>query len=236
MFKKELWIDRQFINNFYKGSIYDLVFLDLEFWPDRDRGKSVQRIFGYTLTRLLKSNKQQHIKIHLLESRQEEKELIQFLIRDLSVLHKKIFVGFNIVHSDIYVLQKRLKHFKIKPKIDKISVFDLENKRKEGLNRGLNNLFSCLEIPIAKEIDGLYFRLNCNKVFSQSRDRDNILETMYEYCLEDARNYFHIVSNWNNKFPLILPERLLELDLSHSGRRSSKPRPKLSVKPTQRDL
>ncbi|OYD92963.1 hypothetical protein CDG76_19865 [Nostoc sp. 'Peltigera membranacea cyanobiont' 210A] len=67
MYKIEVKIDGQFINNFSNGSIYDLVFLDLEFWPDylQVQGKAVQKIYGYTITRLLKTSKQQYIKMVL---------------------------------------------------------------------------------------------------------------------------------------------------------------------------
>ncbi|MFN5818243.1 MAG: hypothetical protein ACK47D_19700, partial [Pseudanabaena sp.] len=32
---------------------------------------------------------------------------------------------------------------------------------------------------------------------------ETILNEIYEYCLEDAENYFHIISNWQTQFPLV---------------------------------
>ena len=53
MYKREFKLPSQYINNFYDGSIYDLVFLDLEWCRDFQKDGLVQKIFGYTLTRIL---------------------------------------------------------------------------------------------------------------------------------------------------------------------------------------
>ncbi|NDJ25624.1 hypothetical protein GS682_29240 [Nostoc sp. B(2019)] len=83
MYNLEIKIDGQFVNNFYNGSIYDLVFIDLEFWPHYVEGKAVQKIYGYTITRLLKTSKQQYIKIKFLEFEAEERELVEEIVKDI---------------------------------------------------------------------------------------------------------------------------------------------------------
>ena len=66
MYKKEIKIPSQYINNFYDGSIYDLVFLDLEWCRDFQKNGTVQKIFGYTLTRILEDSNEQYIKIQFI--------------------------------------------------------------------------------------------------------------------------------------------------------------------------
>jgi hypothetical protein len=75
MYKKEFKIPSQYTNNFYDGSIYDLVFLDLEWCRDfHQDGLAVQKIFGYTLTRILENSNEQYIKIQFIESSTQEKK------------------------------------------------------------------------------------------------------------------------------------------------------------------
>lgn len=213
MFKKEITLNNNFVNNFYNGSIYDLVFIDLEFWPDFAQVQQVQRIFGYTITRLLKTNSHQYIKIQFLESKAEEKQLIKDILTDLHILQTKIFIGYNLVNSDIYCLKKRLRSMKMRSEI-KLTTIDLVNHpQKEMYRGGLNGLFEYLEIQVNKQINGLYFRKNARKVLAKKENYQQILSTMYDYCLEDARNYFYIVSNWQSKFAEINKENFLQIPL-----------------------
>jgi hypothetical protein len=60
-----------------------------------------------------------------------------------------------------------------------------------------------LGIPIDKRIKGYYVFRNGIKVLRKERGYETILNEIYEYCLEDAENYFHIISNWQTQFPLV---------------------------------
>ncbi len=199
MYKLEIKLDGKFINNFSTGSIYDLVFIDLEFWPDYVNGKATQRIYGYTLTRILKTSKQQYIKVKFLEFETEEEELIKEIIKDIDNLKDKIFIGFNIIGSDLITLRKRLKALSIYTNSNKLNIFDFQKYSKIKGYKGLNGLFEYLEIKVNKKIDGRYFHKNAKKVFSQKNGWIDILLPMFEYCLEDAAGYFEIVSNWHKK-------------------------------------
>ena len=199
MYKLEIKLDGKFINNFSIGSIYDLVFLDLEFWPDYVNGKATQRIYGYTLTRILKTSKQQYIKVQFLEFETEEEELIKEIIKDIDNLKDKIFIGFNIIGSDLIALRRRLKALSIYTNSNKLNIFDFQKYSKVKGYKGLNGLFEYLEIKVNKKIDGRYFHENAKKVFLQKNGWIDILLTMFEYCFRDAAGYFEIVSNWHNK-------------------------------------
>ncbi len=125
MYKLETQIDGHFVNNFYNGSIYDLVFLDLEFWPDYINGRGVRRIYGYTITRILKTSKKQYIKIKFLEAPKEEEQLVKDILQEIHRLGHKIFVGFNIKESDIKMLKIRLKAMNIYSESINVKIFDL---------------------------------------------------------------------------------------------------------------
>src|SRR3569832_1092080 len=113
MYKLETQIDGHFVNNFYNGSIYNLVFLDLEFWPDYFNGRGVRRIYGFTITRILKASKKQYIKIKFIEAAKEEEQLVKEILQEIHRLCHKIFVSFNIKESDIKMLKIRLKAMNI---------------------------------------------------------------------------------------------------------------------------
>jgi DNA polymerase elongation subunit (family B) len=219
MYKLELKIDGKFVNNFYNGSIYDLVFLDLEFWPDYDyiEGKTVQRIYGYTLTRLIKSNKKQYIKIKFLEFKTEEEQLIKDIIQDIDALNNKVLIGFNIKDSDLLTLRNRLKMMSIYTDVKSVNIFDFRKYSKSHEYRGLNGLFEHLSIKVNKKIDGSYFHKNTKKVFSRKSSWKDILLNMFEYCLEDAAGYFEIVSNWNQQFPKITKDMVTSELLNYSA-------------------
>lgn len=213
MWKKELWLESNFVNNFYQGSIYNLVFLDLEFFPVYSNGNKVQqRIFGYTLTRLIKSTKTQYIKIQLIETPAEEKKLIRNLIADIIELQNKVFMGFNIINSDMYCLRKRVRTLKLQLPVSAIAIYDLYNPQQSLYSGGLNGLFEYLDIQINKQINGRYVRQNAKRVLGQKSNAPEILNTIYEYCLEDAKNYFYIVSNWTTKFTKINYESFSKFD------------------------
>ncbi|MDB9522109.1 hypothetical protein PN480_09115 [Dolichospermum circinale CS-1225] len=199
MYKLEIKLDGKFINNFSTGSIYDLVFIDLEFWPDYVNGKATQRIYGYTLTRILKTSKQQYIKVNFLEFESEEDELIKEIIKDIDNLKDKIFIGFNIRGSDLIMLRRRLKALSIYIDSHNLNIFDFQKYSKIKGYKGLNGLFEYLEIKVNKKIDGSYFHKNVKKVFLRKNGWIDILLTMFEYCLEDAAGYFEIVLNWHKK-------------------------------------
>ncbi len=214
MFRKELTIENSLVNNFYAGSIYDLVFIDLEFWPDFTYVKPLQRIYGYTITRILKHSKNQYIKIQFLENKSEERKLINDIFRDMRLLQNKVFIGYNIISSDIYCLNKRARAMTIKPNID-ITLFDFFKHPQKNLYRGgLNGLCEYLEIQVNKQINGFYIYKNARKVIEKKANYQEILSTIYEYCLEDAKNYFYIVSKWENKFAVINKDNCLKLALS----------------------
>jgi hypothetical protein len=217
MYKLEIKLDGKFVNNFSIGSIYDLVFLDLEFWTDYVKGKATRKIYGYTLTRILKTSKQQYIKVKFLEFETEEEELIKEIIRDIDKLKDKTFIGFNIIGSDLRILRSRLKALSIYSPFNKLNIFDLENNSKLNEYNGLNGLFEYLEITVNKKIDGSYFRKNPKKVFLQKNGWIDILLTMFEYCLEDAAGYFEIVSNWHNKNSRITKDMITNELLSYSS-------------------
>lgn len=218
MYKIEVKIDGQFINNFSNGSIYDLVFLDLEFWPDylQVQGKAVQRIYGYTITRLLKTSKQQYIKIKFLEFEFEENQLVEEIIKDIERLKNKIFIGFNIKDSDLITLRNRSKALNIHINVNEIKLFDFRKYSQLYGYQGLNGLFEHLGIKVNKKIDGRYFRKNPRKVFLRQSGWIDILLNMFEYCLEDAAGYFEIVSNWNKKNPLITKNMITSESLNYS--------------------
>lgn len=213
MWKKELWLETQFINNFYQGPLHKLVFIDLEFFPVYITPNKVQqRIFGYTITRVLESNDFQYIKIQLIENHREEKYLIKEIINDLKLLQDKIFVGFNIINSDLYCLTKRLRSLRLKPDINPLTILDLYDPKQSRYRGGLNGLFEYLDINIDKQINGLYIRRNAKRVLSQKENASEIMNRIYEYCLEDAKNYFYIVSNWKQKFPPLDPNTFLQYE------------------------
>ncbi|MGF2039632.1 MAG: hypothetical protein RMZ43_030685 [Nostoc sp. CmiVER01] len=218
MYKIEVKIDGQFINNFSNDSIYDLVFLDLEFWPDylQIQGKAVQKIYGYTITRLLKTSKQQYIKIKFLEFESEENQLVEEIIKDIERFKNKIFIGFNIKNSDLITLRNRSKVLAIHSNVNEIKLFDFRDYSQLYGYKGLNGLFEHLEIKVNKKIDGSYFRKNPRKVFLRKSGWIDILLNMFEYCLEDAAGYFQIVSNWNNKNPLITKNMIINECLNYS--------------------
>ncbi len=207
MYKIELKLDGDFVNNFYSGSIYDLVFLDLEFWPHLIKGKAEQRIYGYTLTRILKASKQQYIKIKFLESEEEEQQLVKEIVEDINKLKNKIFIGFNIKSSDMNMLRKRLKLLNLYTEPLDINIFDLISQSASGY-KGLSGLFTYLEIKVDKKIHGSYFRTHPRKVLAKKRGYAEMLINMFEYCLEDATAYFEIVSKWKNKLPLVTKEAI----------------------------
>ncbi|AVH64478.1 hypothetical protein CDG77_08400 [Nostoc sp. 'Peltigera membranacea cyanobiont' 213] len=218
MYKIEVKIDGQFINNFSNDSIYDLVFFDLEFWPDylQVQGKAVQRIYGYTITRLLKKTNQQYIKVKFLEFEVEEEQLVKEIMQDISKLKNKTFIGFEIKHSDLKTLRNRFKALSIYPNVNEIKLFDFRDYSQEYGYKGLNGLFEQLEIKVNKKIDGRYFRKNPKKVFLRKSGWIDILLNMFEYCLEDAAGYFEIVSNWNKKNPLITKNMITSESLNYS--------------------
>ncbi|WP_392480266.1 hypothetical protein [Nostoc sp. C110] len=218
MYKIEVKIDGQFINNFSNGSIYDLVFLDLEFWPDylHVQGKAVQKIYGYTITRLLKASKQQYIKVKFLEFESEENQLVEEIIKDIERLKNKIFIGFNIKDSDLITLRNRSKALAIHSNVNEIKLFDFRDYSQLYGYKGLNGLFEHLEIKVNKKIGGSYFRKNPRKVFLRKSGWIDILLNMFEYCLKDAAGYFEIVSNWNQKNPLITEDLIKSESLNYS--------------------
>ena len=63
-------------------------------------------------------------------------------------------------------------------------------------------------IKVLQIIDGSYFRYNPNKVLNKKCGYQDILVTMFDYCLRDAAGYFEIVSKWNNKFPLVIKDAI----------------------------
>ncbi|MBD2682471.1 MULTISPECIES: hypothetical protein [Nostoc] len=216
MYKIEVKIDGQFNNNFYPGSIYDLVFIDLEFWTHYVQGKAVQKIYGYTITRLLKTSNQQYIKIKFLEFEAEERQLVEEIIQDIERLKNKIFIGFNIQGSDITTLKNRIISLSIFSNINTINLFDFRKYSTKYGYKGLNGLFEYLEVKVNKKIDGSYFRKNPKKVFFRKKGWADILLNMFEYCLEDAAGYFEIVSNWNKKIPKITKDMIINESFSYS--------------------
>ncbi|MCL6752773.1 hypothetical protein KBT16_18070 [Nostoc sp. CCCryo 231-06] len=184
MYKIEVKIDGQFVNNFYNGSIYDLVFLDLEFCPHYVEGKAVQRIYGYTITRLLRTSNQQYIKVKFLEYEIEEEQLIKEIMQDIYMLKSKVFIGFQIKDSDLITLRNRSKALAIYSKVNEIKLFDFRKYSQLYGYKGLNGLFQHLEIEVNKKIGGSYFRRNPRKVFLRKSGWIDILLNMFEYCLE----------------------------------------------------
>ncbi|GET35748.1 ribonuclease H-like domain-containing protein [Microseira wollei] len=216
MYKLEVKLDGKFVNNFYNGSVYDIVFLALEFWLDYVKGKAVRRIYGYTITRILRSSKQQYIKIHFLESEIEEKTLVKQILKDFYRLKDKIFVGFNIKGSDLPTLKSRLKPMNIYSNPIEIQLFDLRDCVQYTQTKGLNGLFKSLGIEVKKKIDGSYFRRNPKRVFFRKQGWIEILLNMFEYCLEDAAGYFEIVSKWKIKCPVVTKDMIKSELLSYS--------------------
>ncbi|MEH2226896.1 hypothetical protein [Nostoc sp.] len=216
MYKIEVKIDGQFTNNFSNSSIYDLIFIDLEFWPHYVDGKAVQRIYGYTITRLLKTTNQQYIKVKFLEFETEEEQLLKEIMQDIYKLKSKIFIGFEIKDSDFRTLRNRAKALSIYSKINEIKLFDFRDYSQKYGYKGLNGLFEHLEIKVNKKIGGSYFRKNPRKVFLRRNGWIDILLNMFEYCLEDAAGYFEIVSNWNKKNPIITEGMITSESLNYS--------------------
>jgi len=214
MYKREFKLPSQYTNNFYDGSIYDLVFLDLEWCRDFHKDGLVQKIFGYTLTRILEDSNEQYIKIQFIESGTQERKLIQDILNDLQSLQKKYFVGYGLSTSDMFCLRQRIGALDVIPKVESIKILDLQTtSQRTDLNQGLNNLFAHLGIPIHKKIKGYYVFRNGIKVLRKEKGYEAILNDIYEYCLEDAENYFHIVSNWQTQFPLVDHDKHLKVNL-----------------------
>ena len=215
MYKRELKLPNQYKNNFYDGSIYDLVFLDLEWCRDFHKdGLVVQKIFGYTLTRILENSNEQYIKIQFIESSTQEKNIIQDILNDLQSLQGKYFIGYGLSTSDMFCLRERIEALDFIPKVESIKILDLQKKSQHpDLNQGLNNLFAYLGISICKKIKGYYVFRNGIKVLRKEKGYEAILNDIYEYCLEDAENYFHIVSNWQTQFPLVNHDKHLKINL-----------------------
>jgi hypothetical protein len=46
------------------------------------------------------------------------------------------------------------------------------------------------------------------QVLNKKCGYQDILVTMFDYCLRDAAGYFEIVSKWNNKFPLVIKDAI----------------------------
>jgi hypothetical protein len=214
MYKKELKIPSKHINNFYNGSIHDLVFLDLEWCRDFQKNVSVQKIFGYTLTRILEDSNEQYIKIQFIESSTQEKKIIQDILNDLHSLQNKYFIGYGLATSDMFCLRQRMEALEFNPRVDSIRILDLQKtSQRNDLNQGLNNLFAYLGIPIFKRIKGHYVFRNGIKILRKEKGYQTVLKEIYEYCLEDAENYFHIISNWQTQFPLVDRDKHLTISL-----------------------
>jgi len=208
MYKLETQIDGHFVNNFYNGSIYDLVFLDLEFWPDYINGRGVRRIYGYTITRILKASKKQYIKIKFIEAAKEEEQLVKEILQEIHRLCNKVFVGFNIKESDIKMVKIRLKAMNVYSESINVKIFDLRGHTPPEENQGLSGLAKYLGIKVNKKIDGRYFKCKAKKVLTRRRGYQDILITMFEYCLEDAAGYFEIVGSWNKKNSLVIKDAI----------------------------
>jgi len=216
MYKQELKIPNKYVNNFYNGSIYDLVFLDLEWCRDFQKNGSVQKIFGYTLTRILEDSNEQYIKIQFIESSTQEKKIIQDILNDLHSLRGKYFIGYGLATSDMFCLRQRIEALEFSPQIDSIRILDLQKtSQRNDLNQGLNNLFAYLGIPIFKKIKGYYVFRNGIKILRKEKGYQTVLKEIYEYCLEDAENYFHIISNWQTQFPLVDRDKHLTINLKN---------------------
>jgi hypothetical protein len=220
MYKRELKLPSQYKNNFYNGSIYDLVFLDLEWCRDFHKdGLVIQKIFGYTLTRILEDSNEQYIKIQFIESGTQEKTIIQDILNDLQSLKSKYFVGYGLSTSDVFCLRQRIAALDFIPKNENIRILDLQlTSQRPDLNQGLNNLFAYLGIPIYKRIKGYYVFQNGIKVLRKEKGYETILNEIYDYCLEDAENYFHIINNWQTQFPLVDCNKHLTINLKIDAR------------------
>ena len=180
MYKRELKLLSQYTNNFYNGSIYDLVFLDLEWCRDFHKNATVQKIFGYTLTRILEDSNEQYIKIQFIESSTQEKRIIQDILNDLQSLQGKYFIGYGLSTSDMFCLRQRIDALDFIPKVDSIKILDLQRIiQRTDLNQGLNNLFAYLEIPIYKRIKGYYVFRNGVNVLLKERGYETILNEIY---------------------------------------------------------
>jgi hypothetical protein len=219
MYKQEFQVTTNYINNFYDGSIHDLVFLDLEWCRDfRKEGLVNNMIFGYTITRILEGSSEQHIKIQFIESRQQEKQILEDILADIQLLQGKYFVGYGISTSDISCLRKRIFDMRLPLHVREIKILDLQTKsRKKDLNQGLNSLFEHLGIQINKKIKGEYVYRNGIKVLRKEIGHEQVLNNIYEYCLEDATNYFNIVTNWQDRFPLVHQASHVTLPLRYSS-------------------
>lgn len=203
MFCRELVINQAYHNNFYDGTLDDLVFFDLEWCRDfTARGLVNNKLFGYTMTRILPQSNRQYIRIQLIEHREQERDLIGTIVQDIAQFQDKFFVGYGISTSDIACLRQRLGAIHLTPAVTRMQMFDLQRSgRHPELRQGLNRLFAYLQIPIQKSIEGKYIYTHGVRVLRRQEGYQAVLQTIYEYCLEDARNYFHIVSNWGHFFP-----------------------------------
>ncbi|MEE3717329.1 ribonuclease H-like domain-containing protein [Tumidithrix elongata RA019] len=219
MYKQEFQVTTNYINNFYDGSIHDLVFLDLEWCRDfRKEGLVNNMIFGYTITRILEGSSEQYIKIQFIESRQQEKQILEDILADIQLLQRKYFVGYGISTSDISCLRKRIFDMRLPLHVREIKILDLQTKsRKKDLHQGLNSLFEHLGIQINKKIKGEYVYRNGIKVLRKEIGHEQVLNNIYEYCLEDATNYFNIVTNWQDRFPLVHQASHVTLPLRYSS-------------------
>ena len=114
----------------------------------------------------------------------------------------------------MFCLRQRIRALDVIPKVESIKILDLQTtSQRTDLNQGLNNLFAHLGIPIHKKIKGYYVFRNGIKVLRKEKGYEAILNDIYEYCLEDAENYFHIVSNWQTQFPLVNHDKHLKINL-----------------------
>jgi hypothetical protein len=203
MFCRELVVAETYGNNFYDGALDDLVFFDLEWCRDfTPQGLVNNKLFGYTMTRILPPGDRQYIRIQLIEQREQERDLIATIVEDLYQFQDKYFVGYGISTSDIACLRQRLEAMHLIPRVTQMQMFDLQRSgRHPELRQGLNRLFAHLQIPIHKAIEGRYIYTHGMRVLRRQEGYEAVLQAIYEYCLEDARNYFHIVAKWGDFFP-----------------------------------
>ena len=128
----------------------------------------------------------------------------------------KYFIGYGLATSDMFCLRQRIEALEFSPKIDSIRILDLQKtSQRNDLNQGLNNLFAYLGIPIFKKIKGYYVFRNGIKILRKEKGYQTVLKEIYEYCLEDAENYFHIISNWQTQFPLVDRDKHLTINLKN---------------------
>ncbi|OYD92964.1 hypothetical protein CDG76_19875 [Nostoc sp. 'Peltigera membranacea cyanobiont' 210A] len=113
-------------------------------------------------------------------------------------------------------MRNRSKALAIHSNVNEIKLFDFRDYSELYGYKGLNGLFEHLEIKVNKKIVGSYFRKNPRKVFLRKSGWIDILLNMFEYCLEDAAGYFEIVSNWNQKNPIITEDMIKSESLNYS--------------------